>query len=480
MRHLVGFSLLSSLAAGLLAGCSLSTVGAMDPVEGGSCTTPMQTKQAADGCTECTCDGKTWQCNSDACSATCKAGDTKLAADGCNQCSCGMDGKWNCTTDQTCPPSECQPGDTKFSDDGCATCTCSDSGAWACPAIACVACQPGETKSAGCQDCTCAMDGSGWSCAVSTDGACAPAPQVCKPGDSMESPCKSCVCNDAGSAWTCEGPMDPNCGVPECTPGETTPAGDGCNTCTCTSDGTLACTTKACACPAPATMGGMCPDAKVWAQNPMTKDCCAYDSKCDAPAGWQLFSTSACSTLTPPTMCSGSTADCDADPTNGCETDILSSSSNCGACGVICLSPEGMMGKCDQGKCVYPGPTTCLYGGVTYSLGQSFSSRDGCNTCGCVALPDATPGLLCTTKACQCNPDTETYHRYVETDAMKCAVLDYTCPDNTAMFTNACGCGCEQSSECPDTFTCTPDPATMKTNCDPTLMARCPYSAVAK
>jgi hypothetical protein len=41
---------------------------------------------------------------------------------------------------------------------------------------------------------------------------------------------------------------------------------------------------------------------------------------------------------------------------------------------------------------------------------------------------------------------------------------------------NTCGCGCEQSTDCPNEFDCTPDPKTMLDDCDAALMARCPYS----
>src|ERR1700753_149293 len=69
MRHLVGFSLWLG-AAGALFGCSLSTVGAMDPVQGNKCDQPAQTATAKGDCTECTCNGATGSCDSSACMAS--------------------------------------------------------------------------------------------------------------------------------------------------------------------------------------------------------------------------------------------------------------------------------------------------------------------------------------------------------------------------------------------------------------------------
>jgi hypothetical protein len=477
MRHLVG-SLLSGLAAGLLLGCSLSTVGAMDPVEGGKCDTPMQTQKGADGCSECTCNGKTWDCQSDACTASCQAGDKKLADDGCNQCSCGTDGKWSCTTDQKCSMPSCTPGDTKLRDDGCATCKCDATGNWDCPDTACAKCTPGEKLVNGCQTCVCNDTGTDYSCTGPTDGNCG-SPQACTPGDKTTESCKTCICNATGSAWDCMASMDPGCGTPQCTPGQGYPAADGCNTCTCLDDGTLACTMKVCdvACPPPNMSNGTCPPEMVYAQNPMTKDCCAYNSKCEAPTGWNYYTRPDCSTATP-TTCSDTMADCNAESADGCETDLTSSPLNCGACGNVCMAPPNEVGVCVQGKCVIPNGPTCLYGGVTYAPGEMFEGRDGCTSCSCSLGGDSQASVLCTMSTCNCNSEKEPYRQYVTTAPTECQIIDFMCPENTTTFSDSCGCGCEQSTDCPNEFDCTPDPMTMQTNCDPGLMARCPYSSV--
>jgi hypothetical protein len=45
--------------------------------------------------------------------------------------------------------------------------------------------------------------------------------------------------------------------------------------------------------------------------------------------------------------CAGSTADCDGNPSNGCETDLATSSSHCGECGHGCLGQPCTMSVCE-------------------------------------------------------------------------------------------------------------------------------------
>lgn len=113
----------------------------------------------------------------------------------------------------------------------------------------------------------------------------------------------------------------------------------------------------------------------------------------------------------------------------------------------------------------------CLYEGVTYQTGDTFPSIDDCNTCTC----EAGGGVSCTEIACACDPESEWWREYVSLDPNECAVIDYACPENTTGFSNACGCGCEQSAECPEWFDCMPP-----SPCDPQQIAiDCPYSGIA-
>ncbi|AKT37494.1 hypothetical protein [Chondromyces crocatus] len=112
----------------------------------------------------------------------------------------------------------------------------------------------------------------------------------------------------------------------------------------------------------------------------------------------------------------------------------------------------------------------CEYEGQTYPDGASFPSADGCNTCTCTA----DGSVACTEMACECNPESEWHRDYVSEDPAQCEVIDYNCPENTEAFGNACGCGCEQSAECQETYDCMPP-----SDCNvEEIQAQCPYSQI--
>ena len=53
---------------------------------------------------------------------------------------------------------------------------------------------------------------------------------------------------------------------------------------------------------------------------------------------------------------------------------------------------------------------------------------------------------------------------------MECQVIDFGCDEGLVGFGNDCGCGCEQSAECPPVLDCEGG------SCDPELEAKCPFS----
>lgn len=132
-----------------------------------------------------------------------------------------------------------------------------------------------------------------------------------------------------------------------------------------------------------------------------------------------------------------------------------------------CTCDVGGQISCTLAECA----PVCTYGGQTYVEGEVFPALDGCNKCVC-----ESGGLVsCTEIACPCDPAKEWWRDYVGDSPAECAIILYTCPENTQAFSNACGCGCEQDPSCPPTISCKPPGA-----CDPDLIEKCPYSAVAK
>ncbi len=138
------------------------------------------------------------------------------------------------------------------------------------------------------------------------------------------------------------------------------------------------------------------------------------------------------------------------------------SGDGCNVC--ECTSSDEV--QCTANACGAP----CVYAGQQQTPGSTFPSLDGCYTCQC----DDDGGFTCTKLACACDATTEWWREYAGMSPSECAVIDFDCPTNTTMFGNDCGCGCEQSQACAETYDCEP-PAM----CDiATITAECPYSTI--
>lgn len=77
--------------------------------------------------------------------------------------------------------------------------------------------------------------------------------------------------------------------------------------------------------------------------------------------------------------CPGDTADCDGNPSNGCETNLGTDKNNCGACGHVCSLPHATAVTCSVGACE---ATACASG---------WGDCDGDSTNGCETDLDTTP-----------------------------------------------------------------------------------------
>ncbi len=74
-----------------------------------------------------------------------------------------------------------------------------------------------------------------------------------------------------------------------------------------------------------------------------------YDCTASYPEALCDTKTGACYA---PLACAAGTGDCDADPSDGCETDITKDPANCGNCGVHCKGPNATGGTCAASSCV--------------------------------------------------------------------------------------------------------------------------------
>lgn len=76
--------------------------------------------------------------------------------------------------------------------------------------------------------------------------------------------------------------------------------------------------------------------------------------------------------------------------------------------------------------------------------------------------------VLCQVEACDYDA---TFRYYVATSPTQCALADFACPAHTNGFSDACGCGCEQPSTCPEYVDCMPGGAAPQC-----ATGECPYT----
>jgi hypothetical protein len=134
---------------------------------------------------------------------------------------------------------------------------------------------------------------------------------------------------------------------------------------------------------------------------------------------------------------------------------------------------DGVPHTC-TGGCWAPDAETCTYDGRVYEVGDSFPATDGCNHCFC----DASGLVACTAMACFCSPDAEYWRDYVGTPET-CPLIDFVCPEGATHFSNECGCGCEQSIDCPEWLDCMPGGAPPECSDLEAYAAICPYTEIA-
>ncbi len=146
--------------------------------------------------------------------------------------------------------------------------------------------------------------------------------------------------------------------------------------------------------------------------------CGACGRVCRVAGGAGVCTAGSCSV----SACDRGLADCDMNPTNGCETDVAGNVRSCGGCGVVCPSPAGSAATCASGACGFAcnvgladcnrvtddgcevdtrtstahcggcgmacatragASATCVAGGCVYACNAGFADCDGVASNGC-------------------------------------------------------------------------------------------------
>lgn len=167
-------------------------------------------------------------------------------------------------------------------------------------------------------------------------------------------------------------------------------------------------------------------------------DCGACENVCPAPVG--AHTVPACSSAACSFACDEGWDDCNADPSDGCETD-LTGGSNCGACGVECTGA-----LCEAGGC-------CLGNGRGCGSGLSTPCCPGlfCNGMYCTRTSCAREGAACIAGS-QCCSDTCREGQCCSRLGGACASASDCC-DGTYTC-NAGRCCVAPGDPCTDSFSC--------------------------
>lgn len=140
------------------------------------------------------------------------------------------------------------------------------------------------------------------------------------------------------------------------------------------------------------------------------------------------------------TACRSSFADCDGDPSNGCETSIINNASNCGACGRACGSSQiCVSNRCDT-VCA-PGVTNCSGACVELSF-----DINNCGVCGRRCEARANSSVLCNQRECvySCDPGfvtcgpTSFCAVNLSSDPTNCGVCGNRCPSGQRCLSGSC------------------------------------------
>jgi hypothetical protein len=216
--------------------------------------------------------------------------------------------------------------------------------------------------------------------------------------------------------------------------GESFPATDGCNTCSCEKTGSISCTEIACSNDAGGAPGGGASDA---GGAPGT---CSYAGKLykfgDTFKDSDGCNTCSCTEQGVACTLIGCLTPCKHGGNSYSAGQTFPSDDGCNTCSclgdgsIACTDkacPNPCTGDAVTGAPLPPGCNTCSYGGQTYEQGQSFPALDGCNTCSC----GANGNIGCTKIGCQgqtCEFDGKVYQLgdtfYDELDCNGCSCTE--------------------------------------------------------
>ncbi|MEZ4392788.1 MAG: hypothetical protein R3A48_16995 [Polyangiales bacterium] len=181
------------------------------------------------------------------------------------------------------------------------------------------------------------------------------------------------------------------------------------------------------------------------------ENCGGCGARCSNPPNAQAF----CNGGTCSYACDSRHADCDGDASNGCEVDVLADPNNCGRCLTRCPRPANAQPVCREGHCTFScnaGRGDCDESPVNGCETDLVNTSTSCGSCGTTCLSGQCRGGVCslclssdaTTVDCdwstigglRCRID-------LSNDPMNCGACGQVCPSGArpalhASFTGVC------------------------------------------
>ncbi len=168
--------------------------------------------------------------------------------------------------------------------------------------------------------------------------------------------------------------------------------------------------------------------------------------RCGAPCPSRTNASATCASSACSFVCASGFADCDGSSANGCEVNLGSSLANCGGCGSVC-APANAIGACRSGGCAV---ASCLAGFADCDGDPSngcesdvASSTTNCGACGRSCAPPNANGT-CSSGVCTVGSCTGNFLDCDRTAANGCEADPVTANANCG----ACGVVCAAGRSC--------------------------------
>jgi len=261
-----------------------------------------------------------------------------------------------------------------------------------------------------------------------TDAHC-PAGRVCA-GD-------QCV---AGCTATQPCPASTTCCSGACvdTQGNSAHCG-GCGMACSVTHGAAACVGGACAVAACTGAYGDCDGDPADGCETDTSTSTAHCGGCGRACSARANSSASCAAGACQYTCLDSFADCDGDPSNGCEVDTRTDLTHCGACGRQCPSGPRSSPTCAAGACgiaCAPGYADCDGDAANGCEVDPMSSATHCGACGraCASGQQCEAGLCCAARERNCSG----VCRNLNSENANCGACGNVCPSGTTCTYGVC------------------------------------------